>query len=205
MAEFHKAEFYRGSVFECLSNRLSIEGRPVRLVDDRRTKLAKAKLATGETFTAASLPELAKVIIDGAAESHPGPAPWPRSPAPCPSRSRPEPASAVHRRFACVHARAGRSRYGLAVCIAPGSAYVEGMKPLPDVYAVQCLGDRWLAVSASEWDLRTLERREIDVALMPPRPGPEKPAQRSMVSRHRFARDQLPQAATHLKTGPRRG
>jgi hypothetical protein len=64
MAEFHKAEFYRGSVFECLSNRLSIEGRPVRLVDDRRTKLAKAKLATGETFTAASLPELAKVIID---------------------------------------------------------------------------------------------------------------------------------------------
>ena len=68
MAEFHKAEFYRGSVFECLSNRLPIEGRPVRLVDDRRTKLAKAKLATGETFTAASLPELAKVIIDGAAE-----------------------------------------------------------------------------------------------------------------------------------------
>ena len=57
MAEFHKAEFYRGSVFECLSNRLSIEGRPVRLVDDRRTKLAKA-------ITAASLPELAKVIID---------------------------------------------------------------------------------------------------------------------------------------------
>jgi hypothetical protein len=82
------------------------------------------------------------------------------------------------------------------------------MKPLPDVYAVQCLGDRWLAVSASEWDLaagRTLERREIDVALMPPRFGPEKPAQRSMVSRRRFARDQLPQAATHLKTGPRRG
>src|SRR5262249_50356302 len=65
MAEFHKAEFYKGSVFECLSNRLSIEGRPVRLVDDRR---AKAELATGETFTADSLPELAKMIIDGAPE-----------------------------------------------------------------------------------------------------------------------------------------
>jgi hypothetical protein len=32
-----------------------------------------------------------------------------------------------------------------------GSAYVVGMKLLPDVYAVQRVGDRWLLVSASEW------------------------------------------------------
>src|SRR5262245_66575276 len=68
MAEFHKAEFYRGSVFECVSDRLSVEGRPVRVdVDDRRRKFT-AILATGETFTAESLRGLAKVIIDGAAE-----------------------------------------------------------------------------------------------------------------------------------------
>jgi len=86
---------------------------------------------------------------------------------------------------------------------------------LPDMYAVQRVGDRWLVVSVNEWSLaagRTFERREMraaDVALAPPCPRPEKPAQRSnselMVSRRRFARDQLPQAATYLRTGPRRG
>jgi hypothetical protein len=57
------------------------------------------------------------------------------------------------------------------------------------VYAVQRVGD--FAFSADEWSLaagRTLERREIDVALVP-RPGPEKPAQcTNSELRRRFAR-----------------
>jgi hypothetical protein len=79
----------------------------------------------------------------------------------------------------------------LAVCIARRPSYVGAIKPLPDVYAVQRVGDRWLAFSADEWSLaagRTLERREIDVALVP-RPGPEKPAQcTNSELRRRFAR-----------------
>ena len=64
---------------------------------------------------------------------------------------------------------------------------------MPGMYAVQRVGDRWLVVSVNEWSLaagRTFERREMraaDVALAPPCPRPEKPAQRSnselMVSR----------------------
>ena len=115
--------------------------------------------------------------------------------------------------------KTGLQRRGLyintapAVCIARRPSYVERMK-LPGMYAVQRVGDRWLVVSVNEWSLaagRTFERREMraaDVALAPPCPRPEKPAQRSnselMVSRRRFARDQLPQAATYLRTGPRR-
>jgi len=67
------------------------------------------------------------------------------------------------------------------------------------MYAVQRVGDRWLVVSVNEWSLaagRTFERREMraaDVALAPPCPRPEKPAEYSnselMVSRRRFARD----------------
>jgi len=84
---------------------------------------------------------------------------------------------------------------------------------LPDMYAVQRVGDRWLVVSVNEWSLaagRTFERREMraaDVALAPPCPRPEKQRSNSelMVSRRRFARDQLPQAATYFRTGPRRG
>jgi hypothetical protein len=38
------------------------------------------------------------------------------------------------------------------------------MKPLPALFAVQRVGDRWLLVSASEWSLavgRTFDRREL--------------------------------------------
>jgi hypothetical protein len=63
----HAPKFYKGAVFERVSDSsLWIEGRPVCIVDDGPTKLAK--LATGETFTADSLDRLATVIIDGAEE-----------------------------------------------------------------------------------------------------------------------------------------
>ena len=75
--------------------------------------------------------------------------------------------------------------------------------------AVQRVGDRWLVVSVNEWSLaagRTFERREMraaDVALAPPCPRPEKPAQCSnselMVSRRRFARDQLPASGSEFQ------
>jgi hypothetical protein len=70
------------------------------------------------------------------------------------------------------------------------------MKSLPALFAVQHLGDRWLAVSASEWSLaagRTFERREMAEK--------DFPCEGILFS----ARDQLPQAATHFRTGPRRG
>jgi len=53
------------------------------------------------------------------------------------------------------------------------------MKLLPDVYAVQRVGDRWLMITPSEQTFDRKELHEVDVALAPPRPGAEKPAQRS--------------------------
>jgi hypothetical protein len=71
------------------------------------------------------------------------------------------------------------------------------MKPLPDVFAACCFeGDRWLIVSPSEWSTaagRTFERREMAEKDFP------------FEGIRFFARDQLPHAATHLRTGPRRG
>src|SRR4029077_10224147 len=55
-----------------------------------------------------------------------------------------------------------------AACLARRPSYVERMK-LPDMYAVQRVGDRWLFVSVNEWSLaagRTFESREIDVFLV---------------------------------------
>jgi hypothetical protein len=49
-----------------------------------------------------------------------------------------------------------------AICIMHGSAYVPGMKPLPSVFAVCCVRDRWLAVAPSEWPGgRTFERKQL--------------------------------------------
>jgi uncharacterized protein YjbI with pentapeptide repeats len=66
-AYFHKAEFYKGIFFECVSDRLWIEGGPVDIDIDAGRNFT-ARLATRKTFTAKTLPDVAKLIIDGAAE-----------------------------------------------------------------------------------------------------------------------------------------
>jgi hypothetical protein len=85
----------------------------------------------------------------------------------------------------------------------------------PAVFGVQFTGGRWLSVAPSQAARGTFDRKELRVVdgvlgVSAVDAGPEKPAQCSnselMLSRRRrFARDRLPQAATHLRTGPRRG
>jgi hypothetical protein len=83
----------------------------------------------------------------------------------------------------------------------------SNMKPLPDVCAVQRIGDRWLAVSVSEGSLaagRTFDRRELrarstlsPLTRIPPVwPGSE--ARTARLLHERGMHVKFTQAAAHL-------